>query len=127
MDFIGFLNNPLVLTVIVGAWGMLARFYPKLKDFPRWLIPGTSALLALLIKLGAPGTAHADSTGVDTVAAAQGLDSLAVVAMAAPGVTFGTKVVASVGQALLNSLLYDKFLKTPAVAKLEEPKKKSHH
>ena len=64
MDAIlGFLNDPLVLTVIQLLFGLEIKRLPSLASVPNKLIPVLNGVLAILIKLGGPGVAHASGLG----------------------------------------------------------------
>ena len=79
MDAIlGFLNNPLFLTVAPILFGLVAKYHPAWAKFPNAAIPYLTALLAFLVKLAAPepvnaawGPLHA-ATGILGVAASAG-------------------------------------------------------
>lgn len=60
---IGFLNNPVVLTVAQLLFGFAIKKTPALAAWPNRLIPLFNALLAVLIKLAGPGEAEAGVFG----------------------------------------------------------------
>jgi hypothetical protein len=64
MDAIlGALQNPVILTVIQFAWGLICKYLPALKNFPNASIPWVNFLLALLGTLAGPAPAVAAGFG----------------------------------------------------------------
>lgn len=64
MDAIfGILQNPVILTVIQFAWGLLCKYLPALAKVPNASIPWVNFLLALLGVLAGPQAAHAGAWG----------------------------------------------------------------
>jgi hypothetical protein len=64
MDAIlGALQNPVILTVIQFAWGLLCKYLPQLKAIPNASIPWVNFALALLATLAGPAPAAAAGFG----------------------------------------------------------------
>ena len=60
MDAIlGALQNPVILTVIQFAWGLICKYLPQLKAIPNASIPWVNFLIALIGALAGPQVAHA--------------------------------------------------------------------
>lgn len=103
MDAIlGFFNNPLFLTIVPVGWGLICKYHPAWKNFPNAAIPYVTLVMAFLTKLGAPADAHASFIPIGIVAGPLG---------AALGAGW---------QAILNSLLYETFLRHPLGAVLKK-------
>ena len=99
MDAIlGFLQNPAVLTVAGILAGLLIKYWPPAAKIPNLLIPYLTAIVAFLVKVFGPAEAHA-----------AGLIGGAV------GGVLGSALGAG-WQAILNSLIYEVFLRHPLAA-----------
>lgn len=102
MDAIlGLLNDPAVLGVIGIGWGLLIKYHPKFASWPNSAIPYVNTVLAILVKLAAPADANANTLAV-------------IGAVALPG--FVGTVFSAAWQAMLNSLVYEVFLRHPIKA-----------
>lgn len=100
---IGFLNNPAVLTIGGILWGFVIKYHPSWKAVPNHLIPWLTAIVTFIVKVCGPVEAQA---APGFVVAAGGLLGAAL----------------SAGwQAVVNSLIYETFLKTPAGTILKKP------
>lgn len=102
MDF-----NSAILTLGGIAWGFVCKYHPKFKPVPNFLIPYFTFAVAFLVKLNEAVPADAATLA------------------ALPGVTLAggvfAKVLAAGWQAILNSLIYEVFLKKPAAQVLQKP------
>lgn len=101
---LGALNNPIVLTAITLAWGLLIKFHPAFAKIPNMLIPYLNGILALVIKLAEPSVAHAQAavgTPVDT--------HCILCAVGAAG-----------WQAILSSLIFEVFMRHPLNAVVQK-------
>lgn len=96
-----------LLTVVPIAWGLVCKYHPAWKGVPNAIIPYVSFALALVTKLAAPEAAHAGTLMVAPVVTAAG----GVVGHA----------LAAGWQAILNSLIYEVFLRHPVGAVLQKP------
>src|SRR5204863_2896141 len=95
MDAIlGFLNDPTVLGICGIAWGLLVKYHPAWKNVPNGIIPYGAALMTFLVKVFGPAPAQA-----------------AIIPAAA--LTVGAAALAAGWQAILNSLIYEVFLRHP--------------
>jgi hypothetical protein len=102
MDAIlGFLNHPIVITIVTVLFGLWCTYHPAAKNWPNAAISFLNVLIAFIIKVGAPASAHADSLSV-----------VGVVPIAA-GLGFGGLILSSVWQAVQSWLIYKCFLKHP--------------
>jgi 4-hydroxybenzoate polyprenyltransferase len=112
MDAIlGFLNHPIVITILTIVVGLLGTYAPKFKQFPTAAISFLNALLAFLIKVGAPAEAHADVLYV-----------VGVIPIAALGTGLLATIGASVWQSVQSYLLFKVFLHDPIEKGLKIPK-----
>ena len=96
----------IILTLGGIAWGFVCKYHPKFKTVPNALIPYVTFAVTFLVKL--TEAVPADAAG-----------------FAIPGVALSTgvfaKVLAAGWQAILNSLIYEVFLKKPAEQILQKP------
>jgi hypothetical protein len=101
--FLGFLNNPVILTIVTVLWGLLVKYHSAFKKVPNALIPYFNAAITLLVKLGAASAASA--------------------ATAAPVVSQPVMALlgASFWQAVISSLVYEVFIRTGLSKALSKP------
>ena len=107
MDAIlGFLNDPMVLGFIGILCGLLIKYNPRFANIPNSAIPYLNTLLAILAKMVAPADAHAANAIV--------IPGVAISTILIPG--FIGTIVSAGWQAMLNSLVYEVFLRHPIKA-----------
>ena len=58
-----FMDNPLVVSLIMMLWGVFVRYFPAMKDFPNRAIWVTNIIIGILAKLVAPDPANAGAFG----------------------------------------------------------------
>lgn len=97
----------MLLTVGPIAWGLVCKYHPAWKGVPNALIPYATFAAAFLTKLAAPEAAHAATF------AAMPAGVLAVGGVAGHALAAGW-------QAILNSLIYEVFLRHPVGAVLQK-------
>lgn len=105
--FLGFLNNDLVLTLAGLIWGFVVKHHPGWKSVPNAFIPYGAAILTFFVKVFAPGEAHAYT--------------LAALPLVSAGAGILGAALAAGWQAILNSLIYETFLRKPSQAVLGKP------
>lgn len=97
----------LLLTVVPIIFGIIIKYRPELKNVPNAWIPYVSFALALLTELS--GVSGVKPAGMVTAGFLGGLG-----AYLAPVADAGIR-------AILNSLIYDKFLRAPLGSVLRKP------
>lgn len=106
MDAIlGFLSSPAFLTIGGIAWSLAIKYWPPLAKFPNALIPYLNAAVALVTSLGAAG---AGAVTTSTLAVMAGYEPAEASRFGIAGAVF-----AAGWQAVVNSLIYEVFLKHP--------------
>lgn len=93
-----------LLTVVPIAWGLVCKYHPAWKSVPNAIIPYVTFLATLLTRLLAPDAAQAGTLA-------------ALPLVGAVGGLLGHALGAG-WQAILNSLIYETFLRHPANAVL---------
>ncbi len=93
-----------LLTVGPIAWGLVVKYHPAWAKVPNAIIPYATFLVTLLTKLLVPEAAHAGTIAI-------------LPAVAAVGGIAGHALAAG-WQAILNSLIYEVFLRHPTNAVL---------
>ena len=92
----------LLLTVVPIAWGLVVKYHPAWKTVPNAIIPWATFAVALVTAILAPTPAHAGT--------------VAVVGAQVGG--FLGPILLAGWRAILNSLIYEVFLRHPVVAVL---------